>query len=66
MSCTWVIYVRALLWERLDRARVAPARGSSAVEWVIITAIIGGVALGLVTLIKALVAQRMGAIQGDW
>jgi hypothetical protein len=36
------------------------------VEWVIITAIIAGVALGLVTLIKALVAQRMGAIQGDW
>jgi len=66
MSCAWVIYVRALLWERLDRARAAPARGSSAVEWVIITAIIAGVALGLVTLIKALVAQRMGAIQGDW
>ncbi|MET8004273.1 hypothetical protein [Nonomuraea glycinis] len=61
-----MIYVQALLWERLRLARAAPTRGSSAVEWVIITAIIAGGALGLVTLIKTLVAQRMGAIQGDW
>jgi hypothetical protein len=66
MNRAWMIYVQALLWGRLDRARAAPVRGSSAVEWVIITAIIAGVALGLVTLIKALVAQRMSAIQGDW
>lgn len=66
MNRAWMIYMQAMLWGRLDRARAAPARGSSAVEWVIITAIIAGVALGLVTLIKALVAQRMSAIQGDW
>jgi hypothetical protein len=33
---------------------------------VIITAVIAAVALGLLALIKELVAQRMIAIQGDW
>jgi hypothetical protein len=52
----------AYLWAQLDmriqRARTAPSRGASAVEWVIITAIIAGVAMGLAIMIKTVV--------GDW
>ena len=58
----WFDYLRAVLWARLDRARRAPSRGASAVEWVIITAIIAGVALGLATLIQQLVTQRQADI----
>jgi hypothetical protein len=41
-------------------------QGASVVEWVITTAIIAGAILGLISLIKVLVTQRMGVIQGDW
>ncbi|WP_275408994.1 hypothetical protein [Sphaerimonospora thailandensis] len=34
-------------------------------EWVIITAIIAGVALGLATLIKTVVEQKQGDIQAN-
>ncbi|WP_420538134.1 hypothetical protein [Nonomuraea pusilla] len=51
---------------RIHRARTAPTRGASAVEWVIITAIIAGVALGLATLIKTLVEQKQGDIEGSF
>ncbi|WP_245656575.1 hypothetical protein [Microtetraspora fusca] len=44
---------------------MAPTRGASAVEWVIITAIIAGVALGLATLIKTLVEQKQVDIQSS-
>lgn len=43
-------------------ARFASERGASAVEWVIITAIISGVALGLAMLIKTVVEQKQGEI----
>ena len=51
---------------RIHRARTAPSRGASAVEWVIITAIIAGVALGLATLIKPLVTEKQGDIQDSF
>ncbi|MGI5159232.1 hypothetical protein [Microbispora sp. CA-102843] len=63
MNHPWVIYLRACLAVRILRARTAPTRGASAVEWVIITAIIAGVALGLATLIKTVVEQKQGEIQ---
>lgn len=62
----WVVYLMAYLSVRLHRARTAPSRGASAVEWVIITAIIAGVALGLATLIKTLVEQKQGEIQNSF
>ncbi|MEZ0072749.1 hypothetical protein [Planotetraspora sp. GP83] len=54
----WLNYMIAVLHVRIDRARTAPSRGASAVEWVIITAIIAGVAMGLAALIRNLVSQR--------
>ncbi|GAB3164890.1 hypothetical protein OHB01_25610 [Microbispora hainanensis] len=63
MNHPWAIYLRAYLGVRIQHARTAPTRGASAVEWVIITAIIAGVALGLATLIKTVVEQKQGEIQ---
>jgi Flp pilus assembly pilin Flp len=63
MNHPWIVYLRVCLAVRIQRARVAPTRGASAVEWVIITAIIAGVALGLATLIKTVVEQKQGEIQ---
>lgn len=59
----WLSYLLILLSVRLDRARNAPTRGASAVEWVLITAIIAGVALGLATLIRTLVEDRQSDIE---
>ncbi|WP_433252061.1 Flp family type IVb pilin [Streptosporangium sp. CA-135522] len=62
LSHPWIVYASALLSVRIDKARNAPTRGASAVEWVIITAIIAGVALGLATLIRTLVLQKQNDI----
>ncbi len=43
-------YLVAMIHVRIHKARTAPSRGASAVEWAIITAIIAGVALGLAAL----------------
>ena len=59
----WLTYLLVLLSVRLDRARNAPTKGASAVEWVLITAIIAGVALGLATLIRTLVEERQTEIE---
>jgi len=61
-----VDYLFTLLQVRLHRARTAPTKGASAVEWVIITAIIAGVALGLATLIQNLVQQRAADIESSF
>jgi Flp pilus assembly pilin Flp len=62
----WFNYLIAVLNVRVDRARNAPSRGASAVEWVIITAIVAGVALGLATLIKTLVTQKEAEITANF
>lgn len=62
----WLHYLIAVLRVRIDRARNAPSRGASAVEWVIITAIIAGVALGLATLIKNLVTGKQSEITSNF
>lgn len=62
----WIVYATTFLSVRIDRARNAPSRGASAVEWVIITAIIAGVALGLATLIKSLVEGRQAEISDQF
>jgi len=59
----WIVYLTAYLGVRIHRARTAPTRGASAVEWVIITAIIAGVALGLATLIRTLVQNQQAQIE---
>ncbi|GAA3831320.1 hypothetical protein GCM10022226_60470 [Sphaerisporangium flaviroseum] len=61
-----VAYLMAILRVRLDRARTAPTRGASAVEWVIITAIIAGVALTLATLISSLVKTKSSEIESNF
>ncbi|MEW9527008.1 hypothetical protein [Microbispora sp. NPDC049125] len=61
-----VLYMRALLGDRLHRARTAPSKGASAVEWVIITAIIAGVALTLATLIQGLVSKKSADISSQF
>ncbi len=66
MNHPWIIYLVAFLSVRIHRARTAPSRGASAVEWVIITAIIAGVALGLATLIQQLVTEKQGNIQDSF
>ncbi|WP_329090326.1 MULTISPECIES: hypothetical protein [unclassified Streptosporangium] len=62
LSHPWIVYAAAVLSVRIEKARSAPTRGASAVEWVIITAIIAGVALGLATLIKTLVEGKQAEI----
>ncbi|WP_327043857.1 hypothetical protein OG320_18950 [Microbispora sp. NBC_01189] len=62
----WFHYLVAVLNVRLDRARTAPSRGASAVEWVIITAIIAGVAFGLAALIRTLVEGRQADIENGF
>ncbi len=44
-----VIRWQAFMQRRIRHAHTAPDRGASAGEWVIITAIIAGVAFGLAT-----------------
>lgn len=66
MNHPWIVYLVAMLNVRLHRARTAPTRGASAVEWVIITAIIAGVALGLATLIRQLVESKQSEIEGSF
>jgi Flp pilus assembly pilin Flp len=66
MNHPWIIYLVAFLSVRIHRARTAPSRGASAVEWVIITAIIAGVALGLATLISQLVTEKQGDIENSF
>ncbi|MBB2909633.1 Flp pilus assembly pilin Flp [Streptosporangium becharense] len=66
LSHPWVVYAITLLRVRIDRARNAPTRGASAVEWVIITAIIAGVALGLATLIRNLVEGKQSEISNQF
>ncbi|WP_327585486.1 hypothetical protein OHA25_59225 [Nonomuraea sp. NBC_00507] len=66
MNHPWIIYLTAWLSSRIHRARTAPTRGASAVEWVIITAIIAGVALGLATLIRTLVEQQQEQIRSNF
>ncbi len=62
----WFSYLLIMLSVRLDRARQAPSRGASAVEWVIITAIIAGVALGLAALIRSLVEGKEAEIESSF
>jgi Flp pilus assembly pilin Flp len=47
---------------RVRHARTAPSRGASAVEWVIITAIIAGVALGLAATISSVVKTKQNEL----
>ncbi|MFF3440408.1 Flp family type IVb pilin [Streptosporangium sp. NPDC002721] len=66
LSHPWIVYATAVLSVRIEKARSAPTRGASAVEWVIITAIIAGVALGLATLIKTLVEGKQAEISNQF
>jgi hypothetical protein len=58
-----VSYLIAMLHDRIHRARTAPSRGASAVEWVIITAIVAGLAIIIATVITAGVNQKTADIE---
>ncbi|SDG66919.1 hypothetical protein SAMN05421505_106197 [Sinosporangium album] len=62
----WIVYAKAAIAVRVERARNAPSKGASAVEWVIITAIIAGVALGLATLIQNLVESQQAELENTF
>ncbi|MFI6928624.1 hypothetical protein ACIBIZ_52505 [Nonomuraea spiralis] len=62
MKHPWMTFMRTFLSRRIQPARTASSRGASAVEWVIITAIIAGVALGLAAAIKSAVESRQAEI----
>ncbi|MEU1389962.1 MULTISPECIES: hypothetical protein [unclassified Nonomuraea] len=62
MKRSWMTSMKAFLIRRIQDARIASSRGASAVEWVIITAIIAGVALGLAAVIKTAVESRQADI----
>lgn len=62
MKSPSMIRLQEFLSMRIRHAYAASSRGASAVEWVIITAIIAGVALGLATVIKSAVESRQAEI----
>ncbi|GAA3507881.1 MULTISPECIES: Flp family type IVb pilin [Actinomadura] len=60
-----ILYLRALLGDRLHRLRAGDGRdrGASAIEWAIITALLAAIALGVGVLIKQKVEQAAGNIR---
>jgi hypothetical protein len=58
-----VSYLIAMLRDRIHRARTAPSKGASAVEWVIITAIVAGLAIIIATVITAGVEDKADEIE---
>lgn len=56
-----VIYLRALLDLRLAQAR-NDERGVSAVEWVVITALLVGIALALAAVIRGKIMDKADSI----
>jgi Flp pilus assembly pilin Flp len=60
-----ILYLRALLGDRLHRLRTETdrSRGASAIEWAIITALLAAIALGVGVLIKQKVEQAAGNIK---
>lgn len=60
MFTTEAAYFRALLHSHLTRAR--SDSGASAVEWVVITAILVGIAIGLGVTLKNLIDNKAASI----
>ncbi|GII34728.1 hypothetical protein [Planotetraspora mira] len=58
-----VSYLIAMFHDRIHRARTAPTKGASAVEWVIITAIVAGLAITISLVITAGVTAKNTEIQ---
>ncbi|GAA4578885.1 hypothetical protein GCM10023194_02950 [Planotetraspora phitsanulokensis] len=58
-----VSYLIAMLHDRVHRARTAPSRGASAVEWVIITAIVAGLAVIIAAVITNGVNDKADEIE---
>ncbi|GAA4578849.1 hypothetical protein GCM10023194_02810 [Planotetraspora phitsanulokensis] len=61
-----VDYFLTILSARVHRARTAPSRGASAVEWVIITAIVAGLAITISLVITAGVDSKTQEIQNSF
>ncbi|MQY07344.1 hypothetical protein [Actinomadura macrotermitis] len=58
-----IIYLRAMLGVRLDRARDEDlSRGASAIEWAIITAVLATIALGIGIIITQKIMDKAHSI----
>ncbi|MBW8484705.1 hypothetical protein [Actinomadura parmotrematis] len=61
-----VVYLRALLAVRLDRARREDlSRGASALEWAIITAVLAVITVTIAAIIKKLIIDKANTINTD-
>jgi len=59
-------YLAALLGQRIDHARSQePSRGASAVEWVVISAILVAIALGIGLAISTALNNKANTISQD-
>ncbi|GII53210.1 hypothetical protein Pth03_15990 [Planotetraspora thailandica] len=59
-----ITYLVAMLHDRIHRARNAPSKGASAVEWVIITATVAVLAFGIAAIVIPAVTNKQQEI-GD-
>lgn len=55
-------FLMTLLNSRLDRARGRDERGASAVEWVIISAIVVGICIAIAAILRAALVGEAGDI----
>lgn len=58
-------YAEMLLRRRVDRARAAPDTGASVVEWVIISALVVGIAVAVGTILLTRLRNKANSIDFD-
>ena len=62
---TMVGFLELILRDRFDRARTADTRGASAVEWVVISAIVVAIALAVGLALTNALKSKAGTISND-
>ena len=63
--CTTLGYAELLLRHRMDRARATSDRGASVVEWVIISALVVGIAIAVGTILLTRLRDKANSINFD-
>jgi len=58
-------FLEMVLRDRLARARVADSRGASAVEWVVISAIVVGIVIAVGTILLNALRNKSNQISGQ-
>jgi Flp pilus assembly pilin Flp len=59
----WIGYLEASLRLRVQRARTAEDRGASAIEWVVIAAVVVGIVLAVGVVISNALTSKAGNVQ---